>query len=156
LSNIGGGSANRTAAMQLTLRDQTNGRLGAQAMVVDWQASVQLTARTLITERVRIEWETQEAERAASGTDTLPPLVTLDAMRRLNPYQGSRRKPSATPNPMSPMTLESVTAVALEGFRRNAFFLIVDGRQMTELDEPIPFRTTSQVTFLRLIPLVGG
>jgi hypothetical protein len=54
------------------------------------------------------------------------------------------------------MTLESVTAVALEGFRRNAFFLIVDGRQMTELDEPIPFRTTSQVTFLRLIPLVGG
>jgi hypothetical protein len=139
--------------MQLTLRDQTNGRLGAEAMVVDWEASMRPTARTLIAERVRIEWEAREAARTASTRrDTLPPLVTLDTMRRLNPYEGSRRAPSAT----APRTLESVTEVALEGFRRNAFFLIVDGRQVTELDEAIQFRPTSQVTFLRLVPLVGG
>lgn len=138
--------------MQLTLRDQTNGRPGAQARVVDWQATVPLTARTLIAERVRIEWEVREAARASTSCDTLPPLVTLDTMRRLNPSLGSKRGPSVT----SRMTLKSVTAVALEGFRRNAFFLIVDGVQVTDLDEAIPFRTTSQVTFLRLVPLVGG
>ena len=122
-------------------------------MVVDWQASMQLTARMLITERIRIEWEAREAAHATSTRrGTLPPLVTLDTMRRLNPYQGSRRAPSAT----APKTLESITEVALEGFRRNAFFLIVDGRQVTGLDEAIPFRSTSQVTFLRLVPLVGG
>jgi hypothetical protein len=122
-------------------------------MVLDWRAGTQLTARTLITERIRIEWEARQAERAAGGNDTLPPLVTLETMQRLNPYWGPRR---GTGGKKSPETLEAVTKVALEGFRRNAFFLIVDGRQVTELDEAIPFRTTSQVTFLRLVPLVGG
>ena len=56
----------------------------------------------------------------------------------------------------TPATLGSVTALALDGFVRNAFFLIVDGRQVTELDETIPFRPTSEVTFVRLVPLVGG
>jgi hypothetical protein len=49
-----------------------------------------------------------------------------------------------------------VTALALDGFLRNAFFLVVDGRQATDLDEVIPLRPTSEVTFVRLLPLQGG
>ena len=45
---------------------------------------------------------------------------------------------------------------ALDGFARNAFFLIVDGRQATGLDDVIPLRPTSNVTFVRLVPLRGG
>ena len=135
--------------MQVTLRDQTNGRLRPGAMVVDWQESLLLTARTLIAERVRLEWEAARAEPAADD-NPLPPLVTTETMRRLNPFR------APTLPPAKARTLAGATAVALAGFQRNAFFLIVDGRQVTDLDEPIAFRTTSQVTFLRLVPLVGG
>jgi hypothetical protein len=49
-----------------------------------------------------------------------------------------------------------VTHLALDGFVRNAFFLVIDGRQATALDEVIPLRPTSNVTFVRLMPLKGG
>lgn len=148
--------------MQLTLRDQTNGRLGKEALLVEFGDTVRLTARTLIAERVRLEWEARRekpeaqggtpsrAQCARVGRDGPPPLVDADMMRRLNPYPRPRdARPVTT-------TLEVATKLALEGFRTNAFFLIVDGRQVTDLDEEIPFRTTSQVVFLRLLPLVGG
>jgi hypothetical protein len=73
-------------------------------------------------------------------------------MRRLNPY----RESPASPTEAAPVTLESVTALALDGFRRNAFFLVVDGQQATDLDMPIQLRPTSEVTFVRLVPLKGG
>jgi len=148
--------------MRLTLRDQTNGRLGKEALVVEFGNTMRLTARTLIAERVRLEWEARRESPEASdrkprrkhcarvGRDGPPPLVDADMMRRLNPYSRPRGAPPA------PTTLEAATKLALEGFRKNAFFLIVDGRQVTDLDEEIPFRTTSRVVFLRLLPLVGG
>jgi hypothetical protein len=62
-----------------------------------------------------------------------------------------------SPAPTSPpISLEAATALALDGFLRNAFFLVIDGRQATDLDEVIPFRPTSNVTFVRLMPLQGG
>ncbi|MBX6368150.1 MAG: hypothetical protein IRZ04_09215 [Rhodospirillales bacterium] len=148
--------------MQLTLRDQTNGRLGEGALVVEFGNTMRLTARTLIAERVRLEWEAQREKSGAAGRkprqeqcagvgrDRPPPLVDADMMRRLNPY--------SRPRGARPVlrTLEAATKLAFEGFRRNAFFLIVDGRQVTDLDEEIPFQTTSRVVFLRLFPLVGG
>jgi hypothetical protein len=45
---------------------------------------------------------------------------------------------------------------ALEAFGRNAFLLLVDDRQFTELDENIDLRSGAEVTFLRLLPMVGG
>jgi len=158
---------------QLTLRDQTNsGHPAPHALVLDWQDSVPLTPRLLIAERVRIEWDGQEAARVAvremqsrereareqAARDSLMPLVDLALMRRLNPFRKPDVEPAATVEPPEPKppTLDEVTALALDGFERNAFFLLVDGQQLTELDEVIPFRPTSNVTFVRLLPLVGG
>jgi hypothetical protein len=45
---------------------------------------------------------------------------------------------------------------ALEAFKRNGFLLLVDDRQLTELDQEVDLQTGSEVTFLRLLPLVGG
>jgi hypothetical protein len=147
---------------QLHLRDRTYGRTATAPRVIDWQDGVPLTPRTLIAERVRIEWEAQEAEcetkaraaevRRASGA---PPLVDVEMMRRLNPYR-SKRVVTSSLSEAAPVTLEQVTALALDGFLRNAFFLVVDGRQATDLDEVIPLKPTSDVTFVRLLPLQGG
>ena len=142
---------------QLHLRDRTYGRMATAPRVIDWRDGVPLTPRTLIAERVRIEWEAQEAERVAKAREDearaargAPPLVDIAMMRRLNPFRSAQAKEG------KPITLESVTALALDGFLRNAFFLVVDGRQATDIDEAIPLKPTSDVTFVRLLPLQGG
>jgi len=45
---------------------------------------------------------------------------------------------------------------ACSSFERNGFLLLVDGRQVVELDEPIALRADSEVQFVKLVPLVGG
>jgi hypothetical protein len=45
---------------------------------------------------------------------------------------------------------------ALEAFDRNGFVLLVDDRQIEALDEEIRVRPETRVTFLKLLPLVGG
>ncbi|NYH45305.1 hypothetical protein HNR22_005032 [Micromonospora jinlongensis] len=51
---------------------------------------------------------------------------------------------------------EERTRVALEGFTRNRFVVLVDDRQVTALDEKVRLHAGSRVTFLKLVPLVGG
>ena len=45
---------------------------------------------------------------------------------------------------------------ALASFARNGFLLLVDEVQMTDLDAEIELRHDTRVSFLRLVPLVGG
>src|SRR5262245_4960757 len=141
---------------QLYLRDQTHGRPSAQVLVMDWQDGVPLTPRTLISERVRIEWEARETAREARAEACGTPAPLVDWIRRLNPYRSAKIAASSPPDAVEPVTLDAVTALALEGFVRNAFFLVVDGRQVTDLDLAIPLRPTSEVTFVRLLPLQSG
>lgn len=45
---------------------------------------------------------------------------------------------------------------AIESFQRNGFLILVDDRQVSELDEIVELRHNTTVTFLKLVPLVGG
>ena len=45
---------------------------------------------------------------------------------------------------------------ALTSFARNGFLLLVDDRQVTDLDAAIELRHDTAISFLRLVPLVGG
>jgi hypothetical protein len=45
---------------------------------------------------------------------------------------------------------------ALEAFQSNGFALLVDDRQVESLDEVLDLRPETEVTFLKLVPLVGG
>src|SRR5512133_2721355 len=47
-------------------------------------------------------------------------------------------------------------AQALEAFDRNGFVVLVDDRQVEKLDASIKLRPDTLVTFLKLVPLVGG
>jgi hypothetical protein len=134
---------------QILLRDRLNGQPPTQSVVMDWQDGIPLTPRTLIMERVRSEWEAQKAERDAVANGQLKPLVDQAMMGRMNPYRFKSKGETA-------VTLGSVTSLALEGFTRNSFFLLVDGQQITDLDQEITLRPTSDVTFVRLMPLKGG
>jgi len=45
---------------------------------------------------------------------------------------------------------------ACSSFERNGFLILVDGRQVSELDERIELVVDSEVQFIKLVPLVGG
>ena len=45
---------------------------------------------------------------------------------------------------------------AVEAFSRNGFFVLVDDRQVTELDRPLELTADSDIRFVRLVQLVGG
>ena len=45
---------------------------------------------------------------------------------------------------------------ALAAFNRNGFFVLVDDRQVESLDEELTLRVDTSVSFVKLIPLVGG
>jgi hypothetical protein len=60
--------------------------------------------------------------------------------------------------PAAPSTSDASTAAAdaLHAFERQRYVVYVDGRQVLDLDDIVPLRLGSKVTFLRLVPLVGG
>ena len=45
---------------------------------------------------------------------------------------------------------------ACSSFLRNGFLLIVNGRQVLDLDEPLALEPESEVQFVKLVPLIGG
>ncbi len=51
---------------------------------------------------------------------------------------------------------EAQTALALKAFAANGFLVLVGDRQATELDEEIELTEDTEITFLKLVALVGG
>lgn len=102
------------------------------------------TARDLIRERVR-----QEVERYNT---TLPELfqglVQPEESERL--LNGFRMKAAR------PLDWAVQFQRACSSFEGNGFLMIVDGRQVSELDQMVEVRTGSEVQFVKLVPLVGG
>jgi hypothetical protein len=52
--------------------------------------------------------------------------------------------------------VELQISTALAAFKNNGFFLLVNDKQLTELDDEIIITPNTSVSFLKLIPLVGG
>lgn len=103
-----------------------------------------ITLRNLI--QMRIQEEVEEFNRKQS--DVFCGLIQpTEAERVLNGYRlkAPRR-----------LSWENQYAKALEAFDRNGFFVIIDGHQVEDLDEMISLQETSEVHFLKLVPLVGG
>lgn len=117
----------------VTFVDETTsgGRSGGWAMEI---AEERLALRELIRRRIFQE----VAESAARGS-------AAEEHRLVRPAaDGGRVDPDAQ------------TALALGAFERNGFLVLVGDRQITELDEEIDLPLGTEVTFLKLVALVGG
>lgn len=107
-------------------------------------AEERLTVRELIRRRVFQE----VAEYNARTPRVFQGLVQpLDAERVLNGYA------SRTPRRVDP---EAQTDLALRAFAGNGFLVLVGDRQVTDPDEEIALAFGTRITFLKLVPLVGG
>ena len=100
---------------------------------LSWSDAEPITARLLIAERVRREFERRFDRFDAHGGELPAALVAA----RSN-------------------TLDEAIEAALHAFSANRFFLLVDRQQIVDLDAPFPLTPKSTVVFLRLTPLKGG
>ncbi|MFE2626983.1 hypothetical protein ACFYZU_16265 [Streptomyces sp. NPDC001651] len=108
-------------------------------------AEERLSVRELI--RRRIFQEVAE-HHAAGAPRVFQGLVRpRDAERTLNGYD------TRTVRRLDP---EAQTEQALRAFAGNGFLLLVGDRQVTGLDDEVELRPGTEVTFLKLVPLVGG
>jgi len=104
----------------------------------------QVTLRELIRSRIRSEVDEFNRNQADVFRGLIQPT---DTERVLNGYRLKVRRQ---------LDWENQYRKALEAFKKNGFFVIVDGQQVEKLDEFVPLRENSEVHFLKLVPLVGG
>ncbi|GAA2254894.1 hypothetical protein GCM10010415_14150 [Streptomyces atrovirens] len=107
-------------------------------------AEERLTVRELIRRRVFQE----VAEYNARTPEVFQGLVRpTDAERVVNGY--ALREPRR-------IDPEEQAGLALRAFAGNGFLVLVGDRQVTDPDEEVDLPLGTEVTFLKLVPLVGG
>ena len=129
----------------LTIRDELTSNIGKADYVIKLRLSTtRLTARDLIRERVRHEVEEFNKKLPELYNGLVQPT---DTERTLNGFKFRKRRK---------LDWQEQFAKAIEGFQGNAFILLVDDSQIDDLDQVIPISPETQVTFVKLVPLVGG
>jgi hypothetical protein len=103
-----------------------------------------LTLRDLIRFRVREEVARHNASLAPRFNGLVQPL---DAEAHLNGYVLPRARR---------LDWEAQADTAIRAFERNGLFVFVGERQVDDLDQELSLGDTDLVSFVRLVPLVGG
>ncbi len=132
------------SAIALTVRDETTsgGELAALEMQFDVE---QVMVRELI--RARVHQEVRDHNAKADTGRFFGLVQPSDTERELNGFR------MRTPRPVDP---EVQTEIALSAFDRGQILLLIDDRQVDDLDHVVTLKQGSVATFLKLVPLVGG
>jgi len=115
-----------------------------------------MTLADLIQRRAEAQVEERQRQLEAKTEDRSPFTTLKESLlsgktgtsRSARSFQGIDS--GVLPDP------ERAGYVALEAFKQNAFFVIIDGEQREELQEELLLRDDSEVEFIRLMPLIGG
>lgn len=129
--------------MRIVMTDTTaSGAETARLLLDDAPSPVKL--RELIRHRVREEVTRYNANPAPRFNGLVQPT---DSDRTLNGYV--LRRPRA-------LDWQAQANAAVAAFARNGFFVFVGDRQVDDLDEELTLAELDVVSFVRLVPLVGG
>jgi hypothetical protein len=142
-----GNHSNRGETMLLTIRDESATGNVTNELTLD-VLSETITVRELIRSRVYQEVQDYNLRQRTDAATPFRGLVTPgDAERVLN---GVRlRKPRE-------IDWKDQFAKACDAFERNGFFVLVDDKQAESLDEMVTLNHDTRVSFVKLVPLVGG
>lgn len=128
----------------LTVRDETTSGQLLGRITLEFLTE-RITVRELI--RSRVYQEVQDHNLKAHQHVFQGLVQRSDAERELNGYR--LRKPRT-------IDWKQQYEVALKAFQENGFLILVGDRQVEDLDEEIEIQPGVEVTFLKLVPLVGG
>ena len=129
----------------LTIRDETTFSLGSgdRHFTLDVPTG-RITVRGLIRTRVYQEVRDYNLNRPEYFRGLVQPT---GAERTLNGFKMHQRRR---------LDPEKQFQKAIESFYRNGFLILVNDRQVEELEEEVEIRPDTTVAFLKLVPLVGG
>ncbi len=127
----------------LQIRDENN--LGNVYNVLELSFDkVKVSIEDIITQRVYQEVE-EYNKRAVNHKHAL-----------VQPKADELLLNSASKQKRRPVNTEKQVEIALHAFENNGFFMLVDDRQVEELDDVVIIKTGTTVSFVKLTPLVGG
>jgi hypothetical protein len=130
----------------LKIRDETTFNLGDdddRGFLLD-VPDERITVRELIRTRVYREVREYNLDQPEYFHGLVQPS---DAERTLNGFKMRKRRK---------IDPERQFQLAITAFYRNGFIVLLDDRQVDELEEEVAVRPDTTVTFLKLVPLVGG
>jgi hypothetical protein len=130
---------------KLLIRDETTASLGnTEHSFTVHVSGEKISVRELIRQRV-----TQEVEQFNTSQPAVFRMLVQpnDAERTLNGFKFHK------PRFVDPIAQYEK---AIEAFEGNGFIVLVDDYQVQNLDDEIAFQPETSVTFLKLVPLVGG
>ena len=127
----------------IQITDETTGRRDTHTWTLDF-----LDETVIAQEIIRCRVYEEVLEYNAKNQEVFRGLVQpTDTERELN---GFKLKPGRK------IDWESQYARAIQAFAGNGFIMLVDNTQIETLEEPVHLREGTTITFLKLVPLVGG
>jgi hypothetical protein len=98
---------------------------------------------------------------------TLREILRSRIYQEVSEYNAKKRSQSLcliTPRPVEPQQADAAPPVdwqihyeqAIAAFMKKRYLVLINGRQMTKLDAPVHLTDQTTITFLKLIPLIGG
>jgi hypothetical protein len=128
--------------IELRIQDKSlEGKISSEIILILQSRKVKV--RDLIEQRVRQEVVKTEEDLIRDIKNTHYSLVNLPIIR-------------AKQKKLDKIDVEEQVKVALTGFENNAFFILIDDKQVETLEEEVTITPKTSMQFIKLIPLVGG
>ena len=131
--------------IQLTVRDETASGKATYETVLELMTE-KITVEELIRSRVFQEVREYNMKQPEYFRGLVQPGETEQT---LNGYRFRQRQKKQ-------IDWEAQFAAALDAFQNNGFFILVDDMQVESLQQEITITPETSVSFLKLVPLVGG
>ncbi len=130
-------------ATTLTIRDETSSGQSLHSWALE-VLTERITVRELIRSRVYQEVQDYNTRQPEYFRGLIQPT---DAEKTLNGYKLRQARR---------IDWKPQYEKAIDAFSRNGFLLLINNRQAEDLDEEITLAPDTTVSFLKLVPLVGG
>ncbi len=129
--------------MIVTIKDTTFTGKTVQQIDLEF-ASASVMVKDIITERVLQEVEQYNQKRSGYFNGLVEPT---EAEQTTNGYQL---------DPKKIIDGEKQVYVALDAFQKNGYFVLVDDIQAESLEQRVQLKADTDISFVKLTPLVGG
>ena len=130
-------------AYQLRIKDETAGGKILNEIIISLQHEL-VSVKEIISSRVTSEVETYNQRLPQYFQGLVQPEATE---KTINGYKMPKRKL---------IDAEQQVYIALDAFIRNAYFVLIDQKQAMSLDEMVLLTPDTEVSFVKLTPLIGG
>ena len=129
--------------MQISVADTSFTGKVIQRIDLNFETT-QVCVKDIITARVTHEVEAynRRQDRYFQGL-----VMPAEAEQILNGYRLKSKQP---------IDAEKQVYIALQAFQQGAYFVLVDDIQVEHLEETLELTPNTQISFIKLTPLVGG